>query len=760
MKQYLTLILLLPMMWVGALNVRDFGAKGDGVTDDTAAIQAALNEAVRFETFFGAGAAPEMNWGGHGGHGGYAEVFFPAGTYRISNTLVFEKRKIMLTGEAGSVIEQTDPEKDIFYFDRIFRATIRNLTWRGGQRQLYFFTNNNDMTMLDIRDCRFEKSGKFAVSVENWAIDGNITAPYLVSWNNGTPTLTPQDLSQAQWWWNSTELLIRNCAFVDCHEVLEAGCDLTLLTDSTVEMGENAAEAAFRVHGNVNFERVRAYWRTPNQPGRVWIAHGLFRGIDQGNGGHFYGRNLDFDNAGEEGIVFLKTNTRPGYVSTFIRLLDSTVKCAGNEFGSIIRFDPKAQSNILTVTGVEERSGKPVRAVSYAEVPSAEVLENEIRYQPWKSMPANAFFKMKITGNSPSVDPSLPAALEPFRVAPIPASIYEEVSVAEADPAIWPLWDEYPHVNKVEIPDTRNAGESIQAVLDQARPGTRIVLPGTQLMLNQTLRVPPDVAVTGEGMALLVMKEGGTDPLLVVTGPGRNFFADLALAGGRDGVVLASGNAVAAFENCGFFNQTGYGVVAPEMDAVRIAASVFYTGGGLASAARHAELYGNWECNTPQMDQKAFFENHGTLLAAFNLFVPILPRTEIGDGRKIKPEYADIAGGNQVRWFDNYGKLHSRNSRLGGEFMGMTPVYQRSSSGSILLEGGYCWFGNHYTRPCQVYCEQIPSRIVLNDIIGNAEFAKPDQPYNIWVYDAETESDLKNPSDLPVITSGLVMYSK
>ena len=61
------------------VSVKDFGAKGDGTTDDTAAIQAAIDSVAPTPP-----ASPGDNPAGVSG----AAVFFPAGTYKVSSTIV------------------------------------------------------------------------------------------------------------------------------------------------------------------------------------------------------------------------------------------------------------------------------------------------------------------------------------------------------------------------------------------------------------------------------------------------------------------------------------------------------------------------------------------------------------------------------------------------------------------------------------------------------------------------------------------------
>jgi glucan 1,3-beta-glucosidase len=65
--------------WTVFRNVKDYGAKGDGVSDDTAAIQKAIDT--------GDSSGTRATGTGYGMTGQPAVVYFPAGTYSIKSTL-------------------------------------------------------------------------------------------------------------------------------------------------------------------------------------------------------------------------------------------------------------------------------------------------------------------------------------------------------------------------------------------------------------------------------------------------------------------------------------------------------------------------------------------------------------------------------------------------------------------------------------------------------------------------------------------------
>ena len=102
--------------WSYWINVKDHGAKGDGTTDDTAAIQAAIN------------AAPAAG----------GTVVFPAGTY-LANGEIGLKSNLTLLGMGGATIKKTANYITFYglagsstgHGSGVNNLTVRDLTFRG-----------------------------------------------------------------------------------------------------------------------------------------------------------------------------------------------------------------------------------------------------------------------------------------------------------------------------------------------------------------------------------------------------------------------------------------------------------------------------------------------------------------------------------------------------------------------------------------------------------------------------------------------------
>ncbi len=157
------------------INVKDYGAKGNGVADDTGAINEALS------------------------HTGC--IFFPAGTYNITSTIQLPDKPVKMLGEnwLSTILKLTTDNIPLIQghendSNGIQYATFSELTLQGngsGNRQTGFDLKGY---MYEIYHCRVTKfntatklSGVF-VRLTNSYIDNNITGCLLQKIADGTQT--------------------------------------------------------------------------------------------------------------------------------------------------------------------------------------------------------------------------------------------------------------------------------------------------------------------------------------------------------------------------------------------------------------------------------------------------------------------------------------------------------------------------------------------------------------------------------------------
>jgi len=191
----ITAALLCTFLWQGQLrsqspparfNVKYYGVKGDGKTDDTEALQKAFDEAAKT---------------------GVGELFFPQGNYIISKPVV---PRVSMRGPA--TIWGKNPDQDILYSEYAHHISFTHLVFRGGRTALNLANPNIDTGFIQITDCKFFDTHGPAVRVREGS--------------------------------NSTFTLIRRSQFINCAQVLITYTDWTTMKDcwlsGSAEQGNRA----------------------------------------------------------------------------------------------------------------------------------------------------------------------------------------------------------------------------------------------------------------------------------------------------------------------------------------------------------------------------------------------------------------------------------------------------------------------------------------------------------------------------------------
>ena len=161
MKRFfiLFLVLTVSLLWTMEVNVKTFGAKGDGKTDDTQAIQKAADTAAKKQT------GPYDN----------RSLYFPPGVYKIKGQITL--RNISLRGK-DAVITQADKNAVAFWYTDFWSIRVTGLTFNGGKGHISVINDNTDKSLFFVDNCRFFHSTGRALETRHGAQSVLFTLPY------------------------------------------------------------------------------------------------------------------------------------------------------------------------------------------------------------------------------------------------------------------------------------------------------------------------------------------------------------------------------------------------------------------------------------------------------------------------------------------------------------------------------------------------------------------------------------------------------
>lgn len=159
---------LIAELIVGAkVNVNQFGAYGDGVHDDSAAIQKAVSyinaKMILFEQ-----SNPNPDW--HRWFSTSYTLYFPSLQYLISERIEFNgSRYYNIEGNKSIITSDVNMNDPVFYFDGAngTKSQISGFIFKEMKNAIEYDSTNNDLSKVMIKNCDFVGVREYAIKYNN-----------------------------------------------------------------------------------------------------------------------------------------------------------------------------------------------------------------------------------------------------------------------------------------------------------------------------------------------------------------------------------------------------------------------------------------------------------------------------------------------------------------------------------------------------------------------------------------------------------------
>ena len=691
----------------GEVNVRDFGAVGDGIHDDTAAITAAARAVEEQDVQQRAPQCEE-----DGPHG---RLVFPAGTYRLGDT-VFFKTVAHLRALGAVTVVQTDPTKDVFYFHRARRVRVEGFSFRGGRHQLNMSTLNREACNFLVRGCAFRDSSDAAIKsigrmvaegYDDIQVDHGFDIGEFMPDKNGKFRFEPR-YAKGRWNNNSTFILYEDCVFEGCAHAVWSHSDGTVMRNCRVRQPA-VAGSTFRLQQNFHFYDVSVtVERDPNLRQSVFsFSGGVTAAIEDSS----------FRTSNGSGVCLVESTSWTSGVPPSLILRRCQVESGGCPEGSIVHFAKNKYLALVAMDDVVETSGRPVKAIGFGE---GEPTEESLRESSgiFRECGNCCCFAFALGKMSPNVVKDGNAVFQKYRMPypediPTPPLTRRPVPVRSGKVMMATAFG----VDADPKTDDTMAMERFVAALAN-EPGAVGVLPGVWILLSRPVELNGDFELMGAGTAAFRHVDSASGFFKVANGA-KVLLKNLLFENGRHVIEYCAHRAQPTdicLDNCYSYNTEGYDrfngacfdIVArenPENVSFMVTKGCYYHAlfyRGNAKAHMDAFWFRGWpNVNRDQpMTEGCYIKNGrgGILRVTDVLGVPCtfrrFPKKEANNPKMVAGDY---------RWIDNYGELFSDFVRYGGEYGGVVPVYGYAGSTSY-VEGGFAEYKAFSCRRTPALC--------------------------------------------------------